>query len=191
MTLNHFCLLGSFYVSYVTYSTSLMFNTVLRFIMPRIGCTVRHYSNRYWLRGFCHPLHLPRRHYAVDERAAMKTAYWSPPWFEPKISAPESNAFGPRWSHKSQMQLYILNLGPYRELNQGPFTPKLKTITNGPRCCHKSLTITVLLVKCKQLIDNTHGQYHEYHLHNPRPFHSLSRKILCCSNYYSAWCNSG
>ncbi len=43
------------------------------------GQTVRRYPDRNWLRGLCHPQHLPHESVAVMERATIETNLWALP----------------------------------------------------------------------------------------------------------------
>ena len=50
---------------------------------PMIPRMLRHYLDRNWLQGLCHPLHLPHKSDAVMERAAMETNFWALLGIEP------------------------------------------------------------------------------------------------------------
>ncbi len=63
-------------------SFSVQHNTVLPWLWG--VQTVRRYPDRNWLRGLCHPLHLPHKSDTVMERAAiaMETNFWALPGIE-------------------------------------------------------------------------------------------------------------
>ncbi len=68
-----------FWIFYFTWEDHSVYNTVLLWFPGGLWDvqTVMHYPDRNWLRGLCHPLHLPHKSDAVMERAAMETNFWA------------------------------------------------------------------------------------------------------------------
>ncbi len=78
------------YISYLTWVDHSVYNTVFPWFLRWGLQTVRRYPDRNWLRGLCHPLHLPNKSDAVMEQSAMETTFWALLGIEPGPFAPES-----------------------------------------------------------------------------------------------------